>query len=166
MKKISDETISLLKSYFALTVIAEMETETYNKVVTDILKANQFKVDMSLVKSYGDYEDIYNSEYVITSPSDDALYVFMSEEDVEKFKADQKAAGVMNEDGTSVHLCTESNMRDTLRLFIKSCLKDLEMKDMLDEFISLEYFNKLKQLCVNLAVSYCKEMEIELNIAA
>ena len=57
-------------------------------------------------------------------------------------------------------------MRETLRLFIKSCLEDAELKDMLDGVLSLEHFEELKKLCINMVVSYCKEKKIELNIAA
>lgn len=166
MKKISEDTISLLKSYFALKVMAGMETETYNAVVSEILRRNQFKVDMSKVADHEYYDGIYNAESVILSPSDDALYVFMTDEDIEKLKDEEKAAGIMNEDGTSVHLCTETKMREVLRLFMSSCLKDVEMRDFSNEVLSLDHFNTLRDLCIGLVVSYCDEHKIELSIAA
>ena len=164
MKKISEKTVSLLRSYLALTVMTEIEAGIYNKVVTEILKANQFKVDMSKVEDFE--KDRYSSDYVILSPEDDALYSYMFDADIDKFKTDQKVAKIMNEDETSVHLCTETNARDTLHLFIESCLKDVGIENLLDGFISLEHYKELKELCIKMVVSYCKERKINLKIAS
>ena len=166
MKKISEETISLLKSYFALKVIAEMETETYNRVVDEILARNRFKVDLTKIENPDFWTEHYDENSVILSYADDALYLLMSDRDLQKLKDEEIAAGIMNKDETSVYLCTESSMRDTLYLFIKSCLHDVELKDMLDGALSLEHFEKLKELCIKMVVSYCKAKKINLKMAA
>ena len=166
---LSQEVISLYREYKKLSRQAASDKAENDEILSKILQKYNFKVDFSEadeqfkeeLAELSPEEILEIRSHVIKDINDEYLYLYMSKEDLATLKEESIENGIMNEDGTSKYLVTESQKRETLHKLVDLTFKEMG-KDAIfrNGFASLDIYNRARDLTLELCRIYCQANNI------